>query len=253
MPNLQAVLFDMGGTLEDVDYDDALRLQATRGLQAILARCGLDPGLKTADLCAVVKAGMKKYNAWREETEMELSPERMWSEFVLPDLGLPGERLAAAGEELACFYDLNFYRRTLRPETKPLLDALRQRGFRLGVVSNVYSRGAVPHNLARYGLTQYFQVVLASSVFGRRKPDTRIFLEASRLLELPPSACAYVGDTVSRDVVGARRAGYGMAIQIKSFLTAVADKETDTEQPDAVVENLLQVVDVVARSPGQSR
>ncbi len=41
------------------------------------------------------------------------------------------------------------------------------------------------------------------------------------------------------------RSSYGLAIQIKSFLTAVSDKETDVEPPDAVVTDLCQVVDLV--------
>jgi putative hydrolase of the HAD superfamily len=65
------------------------------------------------------------------------------------------------------------------------------------------------------------------------------------VLELPPVACAYVGDTISRDVAGARRSGYGLAIQIKSFLTATSDRPTDVEPPDAVIHNLMQIVDLI--------
>jgi putative hydrolase of the HAD superfamily len=86
---------------------------------------------------------------------------------------------------------------------------------------------------------------LPSSVFGWRKPNPRIFLEAARQLNLTPGECAYVGDTVSRDVVGARRAGYGLVIQIKSFLTAQSDRATDVEPPDAIVQDLMQVVALV--------
>ncbi len=249
MQNIQAILFDMGGTLEDIYYDDALRLDATRGLRGILGMRGIDPGLSVPDLCAVVKAGMDKYNAWREETEVELPPERLWSEFVLVAQGLPKERVAEIGEELALYYDLHFYKRALRPEAESLLTVLRERHIRLGVISNIYSRGAVPCNLARYGLTHFFQSVITSSTFGWRKPNARIFLEASRQMQLPPSACAYVGDTVSRDVVGARRAGYGLSIQIKSFLTAKSDRDTDTESPDVIVTDLMQVLEIVAPQP----
>lgn len=249
--NIHAVIFDMGGTLEDIYYDDALRLEATRNLKGILGKHGLDPGLAIPDLYAVVNAGMKKYNAWRDETENELPPERIWSEFALPNYG-PAEHIAAIGEELALFYDLHFYKRSLRPESKAVLDCLRARGFRLGVISNVYSRGAVACNLARYELAGYFQVVVTSSAFGWRKPNPRIFLEAPRVLGLPPGECAYVGDTVSRDVVGARRAGYGLAIQIKSFLTAKSDRATDTEVADAVITDLMQVADLVTPSQEQA-
>ncbi len=42
----------------------------------------------------------------------------------------------------------------------------------------------------------------------------------------------------------ARRAGYGLAIQIKSFLTTQADTEKDTEEPDAVIMD-LHVIDII--------
>jgi hypothetical protein len=40
-------------------------------------------------------------------------------------------------------------------------------------------------------------------------------------------ACAYVGDMMSRDVIGAWGAGYGLVIQIKSLLTDKADRTID--------------------------
>ncbi len=58
----------------------------------------------------------------------------------------------------------------------------------------------------------------------------------------------YVGDRFEYDVVGARRAGFGLAIQIKSPVSAQAKCDAD-ESPDAVVEDLMQVVDVVALPP----
>jgi putative hydrolase of the HAD superfamily len=246
---IRAVLFDMGGTLEDLSHDDALRLDATRGIQAILSTYGLDPGLAIPDLYPTILAGLKKYQAWRNISEIELPSEQIWSEYVLANLGLPVERLAAIGEELGVYYDTHFHRRTLRPEARPLLDALRQRGIRLGVISNILSRGAVPISLTRYDLLDYFEVVLTSASFGSRKPNPRIFLEATRRLNLLPNDCAYVGDTVSRDVIGARRAGYRLAIQLKSSMTLSLDGENQVEPPDAVIENLSQVIDLITILP----
>lgn len=242
---LRAALFDLGGTLEDVYYDDARRLQATDGFRSILAKHALDPGLDTAELYAIIETGMKKYQAWRLAHQQELAPERLWGEFVFTNHNLPPNKLAAIGEELAFYWDTQFFRRTLRPEVPAMLEALRGRGIRLGVISNITSRGAVPHNLAAYGLTHYFAAVVTSVALGWRKPNPRIFLEAARRLAVPPAACAYVGDTVSRDVVGARRAGYGLVIQIKSFLTTLSDGAHDTEPPDAIVQNLMQVVELI--------
>ncbi len=251
--SIRAVLFDMGGTLEDVYYDDQLRLQATRGFRDLLAQHDLDPGLSVPALNRVLIAGMKRYQEWRLETEQDLGPERLWSEFVFVNENLPKDKLASIGEELAFHWDQHFSKRVLRPEVPTLLETLRQRGLRLGVISNITSRRFVPHQLAKYGIASYFDVVVTSAALGWRKPNLCIFLEAARLVGCPPHACAYVGDTVSRDVIGARRAGYGLVIQIKSFLTAQSDSEKDVAMPDAVVQNMMQVVDLVNPSASVSR
>ncbi len=245
--SIRAVIFDMGGTLEDIYYDDPLRLEATRGLKRILCEHGLDRGYELEQLYRIVDAGMKQYGVWREETERELPASRIWSEYVLADQDLPRDQVAAIGEDLALYYDLHFYKRSLRPEARELLKCLRERGVRLGIISNVYSRRAVPINLARYELTDYFEAVVTSAAFGWRKPNPAIFLETARQMYLAPGECAYVGDTVSRDIAGARRSGYRLAIQIKSFLTEIADTDHDTELPDAIIQDLRQVSDIITR------
>ncbi len=245
MTSLRAVVFDLGGTLEDVYYDDASRLEATRGLRDLLVSRGLDPGLSIAELYATITAGFKALNSWREKTERELPPEHVWTEYIFPRQGLPRDKLEAAAEDLMLFYENHFYTRRLRPEVPAVLAALAARGFRLALISNIISRRQVQHNLAAYGIAHYFDPVVTSAAFGWRKPNPRIFLEAAHIMHLPPAACAYVGDTISRDVVGARRAGYGLAIQIRSFLTGKSDRPSDLEPPDVVVSNLMEVVDVV--------
>jgi len=134
-PTIRAVLFDLGGTLEEVYFDDALRLQATQGFRDLLAQHGLDPGLPLADLYATLKAGMEQCQVWREASEREVPPERVWSEFVFTDHILPPEKLAAIGEELAFYWDAHFARRTLRPQVPTLLPMLRARGLRLGIIA----------------------------------------------------------------------------------------------------------------------
>ncbi len=246
---IQAVLFDMGGTLEDLYFDSASRLKATRGLHALLVERGLDPGLPLPDLQATVLSGMKAYQQWREKSEVELPPERVWTEYIFSDHGLPKERLVEAAEDITIFYENNYHVRHLRPEAPEVLEVLHRRGFRLGIISNIISRDAVRSNLEAYGVAHYFDPVITSSNLGWRKPNARIFIEAVRRMGLPPAACAYVGDTISRDVIGARRASYGLAIQIRSFLTDMADEGTPAGagRPDAVIHDLMQVVSLVTR------
>lgn len=242
---IRAVAFDLGGTLEDTSYDRELRAEAAHGLLCLMIQRGLDPRLSAEEVDDHVAAGMDAYARWREQTEIELSPARVWAEYVFPDCNLPAGQLEDVAEELIFFHETHFFRRSVRPEAAATLQALNENGYRLAVISNVISRSMVPIKLAEYGIAHYFDPILTSANLGWRKPNEHIFLECARLLGLPPGACAYVGDTVSRDVNGARRAGYGLAIQIKSFLTGKADKETDTGPPDAMIRDLYEVLGVL--------
>jgi len=241
---IKAVLFDLGGTLEDVRCDEQLQRGALAGFRRILDRHDLNPAeWDDRELLARLEQGMREYKAWREQSEIELPPEEVWRKYLLPDWR-PTDG-ARAGEELAYYYDLRFFSRTMRPETPRVLAELRAAGFRLGLISNVLSRELVPRQLEAYGIADAFSVVLTSAGFGRRKPHPAIFLEAARRLGVEPAQSAYVGDTVSRDVAGARRAGYALAIQIRSFLTGLSDNAGDRERPDALVRDLTEVAPLV--------
>ena len=62
---IRAVLFDMGGTLEDLTYDETIRQEATRSLREYLCGLALDPGLSLPDLRAAVYSGLAAYQARR--------------------------------------------------------------------------------------------------------------------------------------------------------------------------------------------
>lgn len=242
---IKAVVFDLGGTLEEIYYDDATRLAAADGLRKMLTGRGLDPGLSAEGLRAAVLSGMAAYQRWREEHQRELPPDRVWTEYIFHNNGLPRDRLSAEAEDLTLFYEDNFYERSLRPEAPAVLSELQQRGYRLAVISNILSLGLVPRKLASYGIAGFFDPVITSSGLGYRKPHPRIFREAADRMELSPEDCAYVGDTVSRDVAGARGAGYGLAIQIRSFLTDKSDGVIEEPAPDTVIQDLREIVAVV--------
>jgi len=155
----------------------------------------------------------------------------------------------AAAEDVTFFYETHYQVRSLRPEAPVVLDTVHRKGIRLAIISNIISRRLVQCKLVEYGIVRYFDPVVTSSGFGWRKPKARIFEEVARLMQLPPATCAYVGDTISRDAIGARRAGYGLVIEIKSFVSEKADRGIDVEStsdrgllPDAIIHDLTQVI-----------
>lgn len=93
----------------------------------------------------------------------------------------------------------------LYPETRPMLDALRDRGYRMGVISNFDAR--LFGLLEGLGIAGYFDPIVASSRTGAAKPDQAIFLHALSACGVGPERAVHVGDTYELDVLGARAAG----------------------------------------------
>ena len=91
------------------------------------------------------------------------------------------------------------------PEVPRTLATLRDRGFRLGIISNWDER--LPALLDQLGLTPAFDAVVISSEIGVEKPDRRIFAAALERLGVEPAAALHVGDSQLEDAEGAIAAG----------------------------------------------
>ena len=86
----------------------------------------------------------------------------------------------------------------------PLLARLAER-FRLGVVSNFY--GNLVTVCDDVGVRPFFGVIVDSVWAGCTKPDPRIFRRAVEELRVSPAEATFVGDSLARDMVGARAVG----------------------------------------------
>lgn len=102
---------------------------------------------------------------------------------------------------------------TLRAELIPgvveLLNELKSRGYRLGLVSNG-PVGSIPNVLGAYGLYELFDVLAVSEGLGIDKPDARIFRYALDHLDIPPGEyerTIMVGNDLTADVAGANTVG----------------------------------------------
>ena len=175
---------------------------------------------------------------------LEKKPEEIWPDYYLKAFSFDRKKLEAIAEELADHWEVTFYHRELRPHVPEMLQALKERGYHLGVISNTASLYSVFNVLERYGIREFFEDVTLSSVTGYRKPNTGIFQIALRQMQVKPEECIYVGDTVSRDVIGAKWAGFARAVQIPSFLTKKKDVEgVDTEKPDVVIRDFNHFIE----------
>lgn len=91
------------------------------------------------------------------------------------------------------------------PDSMPALQALRDLGMPMGVVSNFASD--LEDRLQQLGLRSFFDFVVTSSLVGKAKPDPGIFGLAVAKADRPSHRLLYVGDHLGDDVEGAQAAG----------------------------------------------
>jgi putative hydrolase of the HAD superfamily len=128
-------------------------------------------------------------------------------------------------------------------DVRPAFERLRDRGIRIGVISNWDRR--LPGLLDGLGLTDIVEVVVSSADVGLRKPDPRIFGLACERLGVEAARSAHVGDHVYADVLGARTAG---------LAPILIDRRGDTAPPPAtpVISTLDELDRVLDEGAGRT-
>jgi putative hydrolase of the HAD superfamily len=134
--------------------------------------------------------------------------------------------------------------RVLAAHTHPLLEALRELGLRLGLVSNAFDPGWLLHrDLEQMGLAERLDFSVFSSEVGLRKPHPAIFERALQALEVEPEQALFVGDRLFEDVRGAAELGMTTA----QALWFRADAHPDGAEPDYQAFTQLDVLNVARR------
>jgi putative hydrolase of the HAD superfamily len=109
-----------------------------------------------------------------------------------------------------------------RPGTLDALDALRSCGVRLALVSNCSLETAEVWSSSP--LSDQLDHVSLSCAVRAEKPDSAIYLSATRALAVEPRECLFVGDGSNDELLGAQRLG------ITSVLIRAADDDGSTPE-----------------------
>lgn len=105
--------------------------------------------------------------------------------------------------------------RHLHVEIHPMLQALKEKGIQIGLISNCYYEEA--EVIRESELFPYFDVVCLSCELGVKKPDVLIYEKCMEQLGVAAGECLYVGDGGSRELETAE--GIGMkAVQAAWYL-----------------------------------
>jgi putative hydrolase of the HAD superfamily len=236
---IRAVLFDWGDTLMEFAFDDELIKASHRaGLSAI--------GRDDLDITEHFRERFEPLFAVPGTIE-----EIEYPGFVRAILGDFG--VEVSDEELNRFLDAEHRAwapaRRLGATTYALLEALRARGIRLGLVSNAFDPGWLLHrDLEEMGIGERIDFAVFSSEVGKRKPHPDIFRRALEALEVPPEQAVFVGDRLFEDVRGAGELGM-TTVQALWFR---ADEHSDGREPDFQAFTQMDVLNVVRRLNGES-
>jgi putative hydrolase of the HAD superfamily len=240
---IRAVLFDWGDTLMRFAYDEEL---VSLGQRAGLAAIGRD-AMPEAD--AVTALFRERYEPF------------FWVPGTLEELEYPGLvrellghfDLELSEEELARFLEAEHAAwapaRQQGAATPALLESLRSRGLRVGLVSNAFDPGwLLRRDLADMNIAALLDAVVFSSEIGKRKPHPAIFEHVLSELGVPAEEALFVGDRLYEDVRGASDVG----MKTVQALWFRADENPDGGEPDFQAFTPYDVLNIVRRLNGET-
>lgn len=232
----RAVVFDLGGTLVHwPDWEDGAAAKWSGAYDALET---VRPAGTLPDRAAFVAAMREAEKAHWVRVDGE-----HWSG---PPTGLVSDgfrRLAVDADERVLIATMDAYARAVAgwsnvfPDARDTLVALRDRGYRLGLLSNTWW-AAEWHNadLAAHGLGDLLDELVYTSDLPHSKPHPAVFAEIAGRLGVAPEACVMIGDRQIDDVSGAKAVGMrGVWRRNDSGFP------TSEVTPDAVVERLSEL------------
>lgn len=118
--------------------------------------------------------------------------DHLWDELITSRCGLsPAEVIERMTPRIRAGHD----QLPLLPGVREVLDAARGRGMKVGLATG-QDLERLPGRLARLEIHEHFDAVVTAEEVPRGKPHPDIFLEAARRLEVEPSACLVLEDSV---------------------------------------------------------
>jgi len=214
------------------DYCQRIGISAGEGLWGRFT--GDDPGLQTLA-------------AWTPGYQ-----QGVWTG-ALAGLGVGAVPAHALAPELAArFRAERLPRQTLFPEVIEVLRAFQaQRAqYALALLTNG-APDVQRDKLTGAGLASYFEAIIISGEVGIGKPDPRIFAHTLATLAAAATAATaavMVGDSLARDIAGARRSGLRAIWICRAADTAPAPAdadETPDATPDATIGSLRELAGVL--------
>lgn len=126
------------------------------------------------------------------------------------------------------------------PEAENVLRQL-YRTYKLGIIANQNAGSEL--RLEQYGLRKYFEVIVASTEAGVKKPDPRIFTLALEKANCEPKKAAMIGDRLDNDIFPANVLGFTTVRILQGYGRLQVLKSSEYE-PNFTVNTLMQLLNI---------
>ena len=201
MRRIELVLFDLDDTLHDDTF--AFTSAAEEVAREVAAEHGIDALALKAAYITEAQGFWHRLSA--DDLKVKLSRIRasMWQS-ALESVGVGDPALAQQSADRYNAYRTKYY--TLFPGALDLLRSLKERGMKLGLVTNGLSE-THREKIALLRVSEFFDAIFLADEVGMIKPDPLLFAHACRTLGGAPAHAAMVGDRYDRDIRGALEAG----------------------------------------------
>jgi len=127
-------------------------------------------------------------------------------------------------------------RSCLYPGVKEGLAFLKQKGFKLGCVTNKAACFTEPL-LQELGIFDDFAIVISGDTLAKKKPDPMPLLHGAEFFDVKPENALMLGDSVS-DVKAARAAGFQIICMTYGYNHGVDIRDSN---PDAVIDSMAEL------------
>lgn len=235
--SIQAVLFDLGGTL--YDYQTGARANLETQMEALgWAGAQCDASEIRSAYKETMRRVFRTYLPQPFFLHKDLFREAISGMFKALGVPFDPEYYGRFRTRLMQRYERDLHPREDAVET---LRALKQRGLVLGIVSNI-DDDQLEALTRMMDMTPYFDFMISSESVRSCKPDQGIFQEAIKAAGCRPEEALFVGDSIPQDIAGANRAG------LQSVLLWHRDDgapPADEPQPKYKIRNLKEVVGIV--------
>ena len=245
---IDTVLFDIGGTLITQTHSDARVLLYSAYVKLLLSEIGINITESDKAFYDRLRNNAEAYKHIGETTGTELPPALIWKNYILKDYCISDENISKIAENLSFTFDYIRKDNNPRENLKETLEQLQNMGMKLGIITNTISTSFADKILREYGVSDYFRVIVKSCEYGRRKPDPDIFNHTMELIGSTKETTCYVGDTISRDVIGSRNAELAMSIKIINKSIFHRDKDfqgQDAPKADYEIDDLIEIPRII--------